>query len=152
MLPIALTILNAGFCEHLQVIRKMMPKDEITAQEPDKPVTVSSASSLDSCMLGMPSIESIDAASALPTLPSILDDSEVATSQSVVSPAVDQTLPAGAVLPSLMLPTAQPTSGLTNNLLLPGGPSGHSVPEFLYQLTKMLTDDNKEIIEWSNGT
>ena len=26
-----------------------------------------------------------------------------------------------------------------------------SVPEFLYQLTRMLTDDNKKIIEWSNG-
>jgi len=26
-----------------------------------------------------------------------------------------------------------------------------SVPEFLYQLTKMLTDDNREIIEWSDG-
>ena len=26
-----------------------------------------------------------------------------------------------------------------------------SVPEFLFQLTKMLTDDNKEIIEWVNG-
>jgi len=28
----------------------------------------------------------------------------------------------------------------------------NTVPEFLYQLTKMLTPDNKEIIEWSNGT
>lgn len=26
-----------------------------------------------------------------------------------------------------------------------------SVPEFLYQLTKMLTDDNSDVIEWSNG-
>lgn len=26
-----------------------------------------------------------------------------------------------------------------------------SVPEFLFQLTKMLTDDNKEIIEWVSG-
>ena len=25
------------------------------------------------------------------------------------------------------------------------------VAEFLYQLTKMLTDDNNEIIEWSDG-
>ena len=24
----------------------------------------------------------------------------------------------------------------------------HPIPEFLYQLTKMLTDDNSEIIEW----
>ena len=29
--------------------------------------------------------------------------------------------------------------------------SNTSVPEFLYQLTKMLTDDHREIIEWSNA-
>jgi hypothetical protein len=29
--------------------------------------------------------------------------------------------------------------------------SNNSVPEFLYQLTKMLTDDHRDIIEWSNG-
>jgi hypothetical protein len=29
--------------------------------------------------------------------------------------------------------------------------SNTSVPEFLYQLTKMLTDDHRDIIEWSNG-
>ena len=27
----------------------------------------------------------------------------------------------------------------------------NTVPEFLYQLTKMLTDNNRDIIEWSNG-
>eukprot|EP00540_Astrosyne_radiata_P009826 CAMPEP_0116855236 /NCGR_PEP_ID=MMETSP0418-20121206/19138_1 /TAXON_ID=1158023 /ORGANISM="Astrosyne radiata, Strain 13vi08-1A" /LENGTH=711 /DNA_ID=CAMNT_0004488291 /DNA_START=133 /DNA_END=2268 /DNA_ORIENTATION=- len=27
----------------------------------------------------------------------------------------------------------------------------HPIAEFLYQLTKMLTDDNREIIEWSSG-
>jgi hypothetical protein len=30
-------------------------------------------------------------------------------------------------------------------------PSTNSVPEFLYQLSKMLTDNNRDIIEWSNG-
>lgn len=29
--------------------------------------------------------------------------------------------------------------------------SNNTVAEFLYQLTKMLTDDNREIIEWNNG-
>lgn len=29
--------------------------------------------------------------------------------------------------------------------------SNTSVPEFLYQLTKMLTDDHRDIIEWSNA-
>jgi hypothetical protein len=30
-------------------------------------------------------------------------------------------------------------------------PSTNTVPEFLYQLTKMLTDHNRDVIEWSNG-
>jgi len=39
--------------------------------------------------------------------------------------------------------------GFTHGL---GGVHHHNtVAEFLYQLTKMLTDDNKEIIEWVNG-
>jgi hypothetical protein len=27
-----------------------------------------------------------------------------------------------------------------------------NTPEFLYQLTRMLTEDNSDVIEWSNGT
>jgi len=30
-------------------------------------------------------------------------------------------------------------------------PNHNTVAEFLYQLTKMLTDDNRDVIEWSNG-
>ena len=35
----------------------------------------------------------------------------------------------------------------------PDNPNGqhHPIAEFLYQLTKMLTDDNNEIIEWADG-
>lgn len=35
----------------------------------------------------------------------------------------------------------------------PNNPNGqhHPIAEFLYQLTKMLTDDNNEIIEWTDG-
>lgn len=33
-----------------------------------------------------------------------------------------------------------------------GARAANTVPEFLYQLTKMLTHDNKDIIEWSDGT
>ena len=46
-------------------------------------------------------------------------------------------------------------SSLTTNLGVSDGTgalvTNTTVPEFLYQLTKMLTDDNREIIEWSNG-
>jgi hypothetical protein len=37
------------------------------------------------------------------------------------------------------------------HFLLPACASQNNVPEFLYQLTKMLYDENKEIIEWNNG-
>ena len=30
-------------------------------------------------------------------------------------------------------------------------PTSTSVPEFLYQLTKMLTENNNDVIEWSHG-
>jgi hypothetical protein len=30
-------------------------------------------------------------------------------------------------------------------------PNSNTVAEFLFQLSKMLTDDNSEVIEWSNG-
>eukprot|EP00533_Pseudo-nitzschia_delicatissima_P004263 CAMPEP_0116102802 /NCGR_PEP_ID=MMETSP0327-20121206/13547_1 /TAXON_ID=44447 /ORGANISM="Pseudo-nitzschia delicatissima, Strain B596" /LENGTH=460 /DNA_ID=CAMNT_0003594873 /DNA_START=31 /DNA_END=1413 /DNA_ORIENTATION=+ len=41
-------------------------------------------------------------------------------------------------------PTAPPSTGGPNQ-------PHHPVAEFLYQLTKMLTDDNNEIIEWVEG-
>lgn len=43
-----------------------------------------------------------------------------------------------------------PSTGVvvTSNV---GSNNTNTVPEFLYQLTKMLTDDNRDIIEWSNA-
>lgn len=40
-----------------------------------------------------------------------------------------------------------PSAGLT----VPAAPTNNTVPEFLYQLTKMLTGGHNDIIEWSNG-
>lgn len=40
-----------------------------------------------------------------------------------------------------------PSAGLA----IPAIPTNNTVPEFLYQLTKMLTGGHKDIIEWSNG-
>ena len=31
-------------------------------------------------------------------------------------------------------------------------PSAQSIPDFLFSLTKMLADENSDIIEWNNGT
>jgi hypothetical protein len=42
-------------------------------------------------------------------------------------------------------------SFLSSGMIGLAQPAGGAVPEFLYQLTKMLTDNNREVIEWSNG-
>lgn len=43
-------------------------------------------------------------------------------------------------------PIPPPTTDIETSIA-----ANNSVPEFLYQLTKMLTDDHRDIIEWSNG-
>lgn len=43
-----------------------------------------------------------------------------------------------------------PSTGVVVTASTPA-PNTNTVPEFLYQLTKMLTDDNRDIIEWSNS-
>lgn len=52
-------------------------------------------------------------------------------------------------------PKVEPQQQLTptdNAMLLKmSAPPHHPVAEFLFQLTKMLTDDNKEFIEWKGG-
>ena len=40
---------------------------------------------------------------------------------------------------------------IMRNKIVSSTPISTTVPEFLYQLTKMLTDNNKEVIEWANG-
>ena len=40
---------------------------------------------------------------------------------------------------------------IVRNQITNNAPISTTVPEFLYQLTKMLTDNNKEVIEWANG-
>lgn len=83
-----------------------------------------------------------------------------ADNTSVISPAINQMLnaPLTGALPHMMLPPSNqmpmfPTSRSAAVALAGTGTAGgNSIPEFLYQLTKMLTDDNREIIEWSKGT
>jgi hypothetical protein len=50
------------------------------------------------------------------------------------------------------LPAQAPVQELPKGPEIPDrGSQHHPVAEFLYQLTKMLTDDNSEIIEWVDG-
>lgn len=39
----------------------------------------------------------------------------------------------------------------STGVVVPEMQSTNTVPEFLYQLTRMLTDNNRDVIEWSNG-
>jgi hypothetical protein len=55
---------------------------------------------------------------------------------------------AASAPPTAAAPTAPGPAGL--GAAAPNQPH-HPVAEFLYQLTKMLTDDNNEIIEWVDG-
>ena len=59
----------------------------------------------------------------------------------------------GATVSVSQLPPGATLAGINmENSLTPSVAAaalGGSVPEFLYQLTKMLTDDNRSIIEWS---
>ena len=66
-----------------------------------------------------------------------------ASSSVYISPNATSSVPVPIMpsLPSNAPQSATPAPANTTN----------TVAEFLYQLTKMLTEDNKEVIEWSNG-
>lgn len=93
--------------------KQVTTEDDNMLDEVDPPVPVSSASSLDSYLVGLPNFD---------------------------------------VLGELGTFSSNPTNTMDTPVILSGGSAANSVPEFLYQLTKMLTDDNREVIEWSNGT
>ncbi|CAB9519600.1 stress transcription factor A [Seminavis robusta] len=60
--------------------------------------------------------------------------------------AMPSSFPATLIVSKNPLPIL-PSAGLA----VPAAPANNTVPEFLYQLTKMLTGGHNEIIEWSNG-
>lgn len=54
-------------------------------------------------------------------------------------------------MPSSISLVRNPLRSPSTGVVIPSVASPNAVPEFLYQLTKMLTDNNRDIIEWSNG-
>ena len=71
-------------------------------------------------------------------------------------PAPSSVVHPADTVPSSVSLVSRPTNHLhitpSPNVVVPATmPTTNTVPEFLYQLTKMLTDNNREIIEWSNG-
>ena len=95
-----------------------------------------------------------DAKENLPTA-----DADATLPQAVTKPLVNQpiqpTSSGVAVAPataSLATPAPTPSSAPSAGVPSAGtNQPHHPVAEFLYQLTKMLTDDNNEIIEWVEG-
>lgn len=67
------------------------------------------------------------------------------------SPSSAAATTAGAAFPSSISLVHNPLRSPATGVVIPSVASSNAVPEFLYQLTKMLTDNNRDIIEWSSG-
>ena len=66
------------------------------------------------------------------------------------SPNLSATMPTN--FPSTLIVSKSPLPILPSaGLSVASAPANNTVPEFLYQLTKMLTGGHNDIIEWSNG-
>jgi len=113
--------------------------------EGEQPVPVSSTSSLDSFIMELPTSDTID-----PAIGS-LNDMSLASGSGLEARAMGP--PPALLAPNPQFSVPGGASSSEAFIVQHGGAGAQSasVPEFLYQLTKMLTDDNRSIIEWSNG-
>jgi HSF-type DNA-binding len=127
---------------------------------------VSSTSSLDSFVASLPQHSTQEESSiplsisqqslTSPIIPPFNDNVQGSINQSVNNPLAAQS---PAVRTLAVVPSAAPVPIVPSNTVVTSvvgvpsklAPANNSVAEFLYQLTKMLTDDNKEVIEWSNS-
>lgn len=110
-----------------------------------KPVTVSSTSSMETAAslhserINMIGTQQVSSAPSL-----IRSTPQFATQRVSPTPTSSGALPSSISL--VHNPLRSPTTGSVITAASP-----NAVPEFLYQLTKMLTDNNRDIIEWSGG-
>ena len=117
-----------------------------------KPVTVSSTSSLETAGSARNDASVITSRpireAALPTIPA--SSSQMSLSANTVSQGTNPVFPTSISL--VPRPTHLHISR-HGGAVVPSSPNPitNTVPEFLYQLTKMLTDNNRDVIEWSNG-
>jgi len=136
--------------------------DEGSVSGSDMPAPVSSTSSLDSFQntmiadqslsMSMSTTEVDTPTTSLPQTSAAFVSSLGQPTRVIPSPVITQPFPPGRQTPDMHHSFTMGTPLLTSSVLLAGSPqAGGSVPEFLYQLTKMLTDDNRDIIEWSDG-
>mmetsp|Transcript_23619 Transcript_23619/g.55963 ORF Transcript_23619/g.55963 Transcript_23619/m.55963 type:complete len:462 (-) Transcript_23619:546-1931(-) len=138
----------------------------------NRPQTVSSFSSIDSAGYEQNDIITDSRStqqSSLPSLPSLMvasGSSTVVTTSSADTSfglTTNNSYIGASASTSALEPESQTSSNSSGTgtgslqissstgVLVASTPNTNTVPEFLYQLTKMLTDNNRDIIEWSNG-
>lgn len=117
-----------------------------------KPVTVSSTSSMETASSYHTDRTSLIRGPNVSAAPSLIRTPLVATnSTQYTSQGNSPTTAAAAAMPSSISLVHNPLRSPSTGIVIPSIASPNAVPEFLYQLTKMLTDNNRDIIEWSNG-
>jgi hypothetical protein len=142
-------------------------------------VTVSSLSSMDTASYDFNDISVVNVNDAhnktlvnahpLPPIPNSsvtsVDDHSLSLSHSFLqsthttTPLQHQEQQLQPILPSHLTSSTAPLMGQTTmrlspttRVVVPAASAVNTVPEFLCSLTKMLTDNNRDTIEWSNGT
>mmetsp|Transcript_8098 Transcript_8098/g.8957 ORF Transcript_8098/g.8957 Transcript_8098/m.8957 type:complete len:633 (-) Transcript_8098:253-2151(-) len=90
----------------------------------------------------------------VPSSSSSITDNGIGAGNGIIT-ACDKSEPC-KVMSAAPVPTQSLSASNGNQDQLPSLPAEsntphHPIAEFLYQLTKMLTDNNDEIIEWTNG-
>jgi hypothetical protein len=159
-------------------MKQTMSADDIdSASQGQLPVQISSASSLDSFFIDLPQPyftlqlnnsnglgndetdgqESTTGTSqTIPSSDSMLFNSQQATNWNLedLSSACDQALGSDELNVTMTSALQSHRRRATAPASATNAPAviNNSVPEFLCQLTKMLTDSNTDVIEWSKGT
>lgn len=137
-------------------------KSMFNTKTPRRPVAVSSMSSLDSSAsahdtareqaTSVPETSNIIASSS--TLSSMIPSPSLTSSISPYKEPSSSNPPGLSSRPSGMLLSASVPIISRAAATVPApapAPNNNTVAEFIFQLTKMLTDDNREVIEWANG-
>lgn len=117
-----------------------MKRTDLRIEERETPAQISSSSSLDSIAMNLTATTKVEERN---------EEVEENSMMSSVSEKTNSSTTNNIILtnPPLLLASAEIASSSSPAAIALNG----SVPEFLFQLMKMLTDDNREVIEWSNG-
>lgn len=130
----------------------------------NRPQTVSSLSSIsDASLPPLPSMEALGSSSTVVSSTTTVAASSADANFGLSTRTNNNTFmlvtaPAATQKQESAVPSAMNLVGSgalqlspSTGVLVTATPNTNTVPEFLYQLTKMLTDNNRDIIEWSNG-